>query len=501
MLRLFFIVALFCTCLAPMASGDTNIPEPNLCIVPSTLTMTADGSFDYIITVNGPLGPVVGALVEVRVRPAADALICWAAGATHPSVFGNTNTFGQVTFNLMGGGCIDPARFGQSPVDIFADGINIAEVGVNSPDVVNALGQLATDIGYVQDSICETSVGDAAFHATQLFTAASEFCTDFTDPFTDPVGIADGVILTSYIAGGGGGSTPAGTAELNDVKLAIHLQSVNSKTCAASPASMGCGATGGDALVTAGALNTNYHAYFLALDVDPVEGLSGAAFSLTSSNPDNLYVDFWDGCNAIWFPSATWPQIGSGNVAAVGPVACQPNPDPSDPEGEGFVVLGRVYVYAYGVTDLSYGQRPTANPSIDISDCSNRHAEIPLGSRLGTVEFGGGSGSSPCVPSTLSTDLINPRPRRLALGQIFPNPVQQSSLGFSIPIQLEQSGALSFQLLDLQGRLVDGKDWDSYAAGDHIVHWKPKETAPGVYFLRVKAKSGETGTRRVTIVD
>ncbi|NNF07260.1 MAG: hypothetical protein HKN21_10915, partial [Candidatus Eisenbacteria bacterium] len=363
------------------------------------ITLTPDASFSVSITVNGTTGPVSGALVELRIRAAADPLICWESGQGHPSITGITNGSGVATFNIGGGGCVDPQRFGQAAVDVFADGVKLAEVGVNSPDVVNSMGELPTAQNYVQDPLCIVGLADAVFHTDGIVAGNFEYCSNFTAPFDDAVSLGDAIILTSYIVGGGGGVAPPGTNSLDKVKLAIHLQSVAVKgVCAAAPTSLGCSSLGGSQLVTGGVSNQAYHAYIAALDVDPAQGLGGAAFSLTSSNSGSLFIGSWTNCGDLDFPSATWPQIGGENLITVSAgTNCFNTPDITDPEGEAIAVLGALYVYAYGPTDLSLGQRQTALPSIDISDCTAQQAEVPLGPRIGIVAFDG-PGYEPCVP-------------------------------------------------------------------------------------------------------
>jgi hypothetical protein len=149
---------------------------------------------------------IVGALVEVEFSPEADALLGWAIGQVHPIISAVTDSQGVVTFQIAAAGCVLPEHIPNAPwvAQVAADHVVLQQPIVVSPDVVNSLGQLPVQAG---GSICEegvTTVGlsDAVFHTKAITSGLVEPCSNFTDPFDDPVGIGDAVILTQYIRQG-----------------------------------------------------------------------------------------------------------------------------------------------------------------------------------------------------------------------------------------------------------------------------------------------------------
>src|SRR6185436_4995111 len=89
--------------------------------VPDVMTLSPGARYTsnpiggFTVHIEGRLGPVSGSLVEVEVSPEADALVSWcrapyggAAGQVHPILSGLTDVNGNVTFEVYGGGCLDP---------------------------------------------------------------------------------------------------------------------------------------------------------------------------------------------------------------------------------------------------------------------------------------------------------------------------------------------------------------------------------------------------------
>lgn len=181
-----------------------NIPDPELCDCPSILTITPDGSFSYTVTINGPIGPVIGSLVEIRVSAQADPVVCWCIGQVHPSITAVTNSAGDATFNIAGGGCVTAAGLGGGAIvaQVFADGIELCQVEINSPDAVDSNGFLPTDDDYVGDASCLVGLSDAVFHTGPIASGTAELCSNFSDPFDDTVALIDAIIVTPYIVGG-----------------------------------------------------------------------------------------------------------------------------------------------------------------------------------------------------------------------------------------------------------------------------------------------------------
>jgi len=68
-----------------------------------------------------------------------------------------------------------------------------------------------------------------------------------------------------------------------------------------------------------------------------------------------------------------------------------------------------------------------------------------------------------------------------------PNPTAGSA---NLSFSLSQSENVRIQVFSVTGRLVDTLQDGSMPAGDHMVKWTPKETAPGIYFYSVVTDSG-----------
>jgi hypothetical protein len=187
-----------------------NIPTPELSTVPDAITLSTGAPFGgnpigtFTVTVAGPLGVVNGALVEVEISPAADVLVGYCQGQTHPLRSAFTNASGIATFNYQGGGCVDPDEFfGPTFIgQVRADGVILDEVYIVSPDAVTSGGKLPTDAPV--GTTCEagvTTVGlsDAVFHTRSIKLGLVHTCTKMTPPFGDAVAVLDAVYLTPYI--------------------------------------------------------------------------------------------------------------------------------------------------------------------------------------------------------------------------------------------------------------------------------------------------------------
>ena len=200
----------------------------NLSNVPDAITLSPGVRYasnpigGFTIHVEGRLGPVQGSFVEVEVSPDADLLVSWcrapfggASGQSHPILTGFTDGNGNVTFELYGGGCLNPNDFFGATfiAQVRADGLVLDEPFINSPDVVDNQGRKATDTppdgGALRcdpwaegASVAAVSLSDAVFHTRGIKLGLRETCTKFTPPFNGAVGVSDAVFLTPYIKNG-----------------------------------------------------------------------------------------------------------------------------------------------------------------------------------------------------------------------------------------------------------------------------------------------------------
>jgi hypothetical protein len=219
LIRLTFVALL--TISASRASA--NIPSPTLSSVPDAITLSPGTRFSanpiggYTVHIEGALGPVSGAFVEVEVSPDADAILSWCIGNTkpspgyptqvHPLLTGFTDANGNLSFQYFGGGCLSPSDFSGATfvAQVRADGIVIDEPFMNSPDAVDSMGKKATDdsqrrcdlVSLV--STAQVSLADAVFHSRPIKLGLREACTKFTPPFNGTVSVADATFLTPYI--------------------------------------------------------------------------------------------------------------------------------------------------------------------------------------------------------------------------------------------------------------------------------------------------------------
>ena len=209
------------------ATAAAGPPPINLSNVPDAMTLSPGSRYaanpigGFTVHVEGPLGPTEASFVEVEVSSDADVLVSWcqaphggASGQVHPILTGFTDANGNITFEVYGGGCLDPADFFGATfiVQVRADGIVLDEPFINSPDVVNEQGQKATDTpptggvkrcDSVNDlSIAQVSLSDAVYHTQPIKAGLREACTKFTPPYSGNVGVSDAVFLTPYVKNG-----------------------------------------------------------------------------------------------------------------------------------------------------------------------------------------------------------------------------------------------------------------------------------------------------------
>jgi hypothetical protein len=192
-----------------------NIPSPELSNVPDAITLSTGAPFvgnpigSFLVNVQGSLGAVNGALVEVEISAQADALIAWCQGHTPPLFSGFSNASGNITFNFQGGGCIEPNAWQGPPQlgptfigQVRADGVILDEVYIVSPDAVNNNGKLPTTAPIGRNCIAgSTQVGlaDGVFHTRSIKLGLVNICTKMTPPFNAAVGVLDAVYITPYV--------------------------------------------------------------------------------------------------------------------------------------------------------------------------------------------------------------------------------------------------------------------------------------------------------------
>ena len=187
--------------------ANAGIPDPALSDVPE-VAYAPGGSLQYIVTVNGASGPIDTADVQLVFSTEAEGLIAWCTGQDHTGgiISAQTDANGIAIFDIAAGGCIDPARTVGTPVvEVFANGIKLAEVGCVSPDVVDNNGVLPTS-GWVLTGLAEVGLSDASFHTPAIKTGTYEYCTDINSDLL--IGLDDASIMTPFIKGGSNCTSP-----------------------------------------------------------------------------------------------------------------------------------------------------------------------------------------------------------------------------------------------------------------------------------------------------
>jgi len=170
-------------------AAAAGIPDCNLSVIPNVIACPG-GTMPTTFTIVSSSGPINGATVELRYSANGNSGACWCTGQTHPIISGTTNASGQVTFNVSGGGCLNPATIaGGVAVEVFVNNIPCKQIGQVSPDVNSTTSPP-----------CQVTLSDAVSFTGPLSTATYGFCYDLNSDLT--VGLTDAVLFT----------TPASTA-------------------------------------------------------------------------------------------------------------------------------------------------------------------------------------------------------------------------------------------------------------------------------------------------
>lgn len=178
---------------------NAGIPNPSLSTVPNII-LSPDGGLATTIIVVGDEGAIDTALVQIVFSAEAASIICWCVGQTQPLIQGLTNASGEVSFFVSGGGCVEPSAVSVPPaVEVFANGILLAEVGTVSPDAVDDLSQKPTD-GWDPGVLCDVGLADGTYHTVPIKTGAYDFCSDLDSDMD--VDLDDAVVHTPYIKNG-----------------------------------------------------------------------------------------------------------------------------------------------------------------------------------------------------------------------------------------------------------------------------------------------------------
>mgnify|MGYP003572957441 CR=1 FL=1 len=181
--------------------AQAGIPDPALSDVPNVLVVPG-GALEYIVTVNGSEGPIDTALVELVFSTEVNGILAWCVGQTTGTISALTDANGEASFFIAAGGCVDAALVSSPPaVRVFAKGIELAQVGVVSPDAVDGDGVPPTGgWNITTGSLAEVGLSDASVHTPPVKDGTYSYCTDFNSD--GAVDLSDASIMTPSIKDG-----------------------------------------------------------------------------------------------------------------------------------------------------------------------------------------------------------------------------------------------------------------------------------------------------------
>jgi hypothetical protein len=195
--RVLLLIVAIVVGMAIGSMAQAGVPDPAESIVPNVL-VSPQATMQYTVYVaeTGNL-PIDSALVEIVFSTEGDSLTCWCLGEAHPLIQAYSDINGEANFYIAGGGCINPdSVLAPPPVQVFANGILLDEVGVVSPDMVDDGGLLPTQ-GWAPGLSCAVGVSDAVKFTAPITTGTWEFCSDIDS--NGAVDVTDAVLITAPI--------------------------------------------------------------------------------------------------------------------------------------------------------------------------------------------------------------------------------------------------------------------------------------------------------------
>ena len=190
----------------------------------------------------------------------------------------------------------------------------------------------------------------------------------------------------------------AGTLDL--ARVGLHIQGHNTKNwCTTNaPSTFGCDAVAETSTMnTVAAVGVSYDMYIVVVDIPVAAGLQGIEFGISYDPVGASGLDAFGvvSCASLEVPGLGWPN--AGGVATYTWTTCQGTVDAGDPQGEMYQICASIYAYAYGPDTACIEKK--ASGVLGGTDCAATSSDLvphfPL--NAGCVDFGGGTGSHPCV--------------------------------------------------------------------------------------------------------
>ena len=99
------------------------------------------------------------------------------------------------------------------------------------------------------------------------------------------------------------------------------------------------------------------------------------------------------------------------------------------------------------------------------------------------------------TPVTGVGERERPGPGGYLLRGSFPNPAPRSTIRFSLP----EASVVSFEVFDVAGRLVAGRDLGLMPAGERDVFFDGRGRPAGMYLYRLKMRDPASGSLRASL--
>jgi hypothetical protein len=154
----------------------------------------------YRVNVASSSGPIDSALVQLVFSDEAANAICWCTGQTEPIIEATTNASGDADFYIAASGCIDPDSMATfPPVEVYANGFWLDDVGTVSPDAVDDAAKYPWQ-GWGPPGTCITGLSDVTSHTGPLKNGTYAYCTDFDSDMV--ITLTDAVLATGPFSQG-----------------------------------------------------------------------------------------------------------------------------------------------------------------------------------------------------------------------------------------------------------------------------------------------------------